>query len=142
MSDLTTPMRLNRILFGGDYNPEPAGRNPPTMRLMRRARVNVATLPVFGWSAIQPAEDTFTFGWLDRVIDKLHAGGVGACAWRRRRRRCPRGCRRSIRTRCAPSRPAGAASTAEGTNRSRVFKECQTLGRELEALGDRMLAED
>src|SRR5437773_12496381 len=73
--------RWSRILFGGDYNPDqwPAELVDEDVRLMRTAHVSVATLPVFGWSAIQPAEETFTFGWLDRVIDKLHAGGVGLC---------------------------------------------------------------
>ena len=34
---------------------------------------------MFGWVSLQPDEDTFTFEWLDRVLDKLHAGGVHAC---------------------------------------------------------------
>ncbi len=69
------------ILHGGDYNPEqwPEDVWDEDVRLMREAHVNVATLPVFGWVSLQPDEDTFTFEWLDRVLDKLHAGGVGAC---------------------------------------------------------------
>jgi hypothetical protein len=51
------------------------------VRLMREASVNVATLPVFRWVALQPNADTFFL----RVArprprqDKLHAGGIGAC---------------------------------------------------------------
>jgi beta-galactosidase len=46
---------------------------------MREANVNVATLPVFGWEAIQPAEDVYTFDWLDEVIGKLHGAGIRLC---------------------------------------------------------------
>ncbi|MBV9851274.1 MAG: beta-galactosidase [Armatimonadetes bacterium] len=69
------------ILHGGDYNPEqwPEEIWAEDVRLMREAHVNVATVPVFGWVSLQPDEDTFTFEWLDRVLDKLHAGGIYAC---------------------------------------------------------------
>jgi beta-galactosidase len=69
------------ILHGGDYNPEqwPEEVWDDDVRLMQEAHVNVATLPVFGWVSLQPDEDTWTFEWLDRILDKLHAGGIGAC---------------------------------------------------------------
>ena len=69
------------ILHGGDYNPEqwPEDVWDDDVRLMQEAHVNVATVPVFGWVHLQPDEDTFTFEWLDRVLDKLHAGGVSVC---------------------------------------------------------------
>jgi beta-galactosidase len=74
-------IRFPAILHGGDYNPDqwPEDVWDEDVCLMREAHVNVATLPVFGWVALQPDEDTFTFEWLDRVLDKLHAGGVRAC---------------------------------------------------------------
>ena len=70
-----------RVLHGGDYNPEQWHETVwnEDVSLMGEARWNVATLPVFGWAALQPDEDTFTFEWLDRVLDKLWAGGVGLC---------------------------------------------------------------
>ncbi len=70
-----------RILHGGDYNPEqwPEKIWDEDVDFMNQAHVNVATLPVFGWVNLQPSEDTFTFEWLDKVIDKLTAGGVGLC---------------------------------------------------------------
>ena len=69
------------ILHGGDYNPEqwPEDVWDEDVRLMREAHVNVATVPVFGWVSLQPDEETFTFEWLDRVLDKLHAGGIRVC---------------------------------------------------------------
>jgi beta-galactosidase len=77
MSDVILPA----ILHGGDYNPEqwPEEVWDDDVRLMQAAHCNVATVPVFGWVSLQPDEDTFTFEWLDRVLDKLHAGGIGAC---------------------------------------------------------------
>ena len=69
------------VLHGGDYNPEqwPETVWDDDVRLMQEAHINVATVPVFGWVSLQPDEDTFTFEWLDRVLDKLHAGGISAC---------------------------------------------------------------
>ena len=78
---MNTPPTFPRLMHGGDYNPEqwPADIWDEDVRLMREAHVNVATLPVFGWVSLQPDEDTFTFEWLDTVIDKLWAGGVSVC---------------------------------------------------------------
>ena len=49
------------------------------MRLMRLAHVNVATVEVFSWVSLQPDEQTFTFDWLDRVMELLRENGVFAC---------------------------------------------------------------
>jgi beta-galactosidase len=67
------------VLYGADYNPDqwPEEVWDEDVRLMREAGVNVVSLGIFAWSRIQPAEDVWDFAWLDRVIDKLHAGGIG-----------------------------------------------------------------
>ncbi|GAA1540641.1 beta-galactosidase [Dactylosporangium maewongense] len=67
-----------RLLYGGDYNPE---QWPPhvwadDVRLMREAGVNLVTVGVFAWAALQPAPDRYTFDWLDTVLDLLHGGGI------------------------------------------------------------------
>ena len=69
------------LLHGTDYNPDqwPESVWDDDIRLMQEAHVNVATLPVFSWSRLQPQEDVFTFEWLDRVLDKLHDGGISVC---------------------------------------------------------------
>ncbi len=66
------------MLYGADYNPDqwPEAVWDDDVRLMREAGVNVVSLGIFAWSRIQPAEDVWDFDWLDRVIDKLHAGGI------------------------------------------------------------------
>jgi beta-galactosidase len=66
------------IQYGGDYNPEqwPESVQDEDVRLMRRAGVTMATVGVFSWARIQPAEGVFDYDWLDRVLDRLHAGGI------------------------------------------------------------------
>ncbi|MFF8846323.1 beta-galactosidase [Streptomyces sp. NPDC015127] len=68
-----------RLAYGADYNPEQWPREvwEEDVRLMRRAGVTIVSLGIFSWARIQPAEDTWDFGWLDEVMDLLHAGGIG-----------------------------------------------------------------
>ncbi|MFH5879322.1 beta-galactosidase [Arthrobacter sp. NA-172] len=64
--------------FGGDYNPEqwPEAVWDEDVDLMQRAGVNLVTVGVFAWSLLEPEEDRFEFGWLDRVLDLMHKNGV------------------------------------------------------------------
>ncbi|RPK84226.1 Beta-galactosidase bgaB [Streptomyces sp. ADI97-07] len=68
-----------RVLFGGDYNPEqwPEEVWADDVRLMKEAGVNSVTLGVFSWAKIEPRPGAREFGWLDRLMDLLHAHGVG-----------------------------------------------------------------
>lgn len=65
--------------YGADYNPEqwPEETWPEDVARMREAGVTMVSLGIFSWSRIQPREGEFDFGWLDRVIDLLHGGGIG-----------------------------------------------------------------
>src|SRR4051794_39747336 len=71
---------MKRLLYGGDYNPEqwPEAVLAEDSELMRRARVTAATVGVFAWSMLEPAPGHYTFDWLDRVLDRLAADGIGA----------------------------------------------------------------
>ncbi|RLP86811.1 beta-galactosidase [Micromonospora sp. CV4] len=66
------------IYFGGDYNPEqwPEQTWSEDVELMRRAGVNLVSVGIFSWALLEPAPGRFEFGWLDRVLDLLHDGGV------------------------------------------------------------------
>ncbi len=68
------------LWHGGDYNPEqwPPEIWPEDFRLMKLAGMTAATVGVFSWVALQPAENTFTFDWLDQIMDGLHANGLSA----------------------------------------------------------------
>lgn len=69
------------LVYGGDYNPEqwPESVWQDDVRLMREAGVNVVSLAIFSWAKLQPAEDTFDFGWLDRIMDLLAGNGICVC---------------------------------------------------------------
>nr|WP_308784450.1 beta-galactosidase [Phytohabitans houttuyneae] len=66
------------LWYGGDYNPEqwPESVWPEDVRLMREAGVNLATVGVFAWAWLEPAEGEYAFDRLDRILDGLHAGGI------------------------------------------------------------------
>ncbi|MER6677291.1 beta-galactosidase [Streptomyces sp. NPDC000983] len=68
-----------RLAYGADYNPEQWPRDvwDEDIRLMREAGVTVVSVGIFSWARIQPDADTYDFGWLDEVMDLLHAGGIG-----------------------------------------------------------------
>src|SRR5690606_11022684 len=70
--------KVNGLCYGGDYNPEqwPEEIWAEDAKLMREAGVNLATVGVFAWSALEPAPGRYEFGWLDRVMDLLHDAGV------------------------------------------------------------------
>ncbi|MFG2728287.1 beta-galactosidase [Streptomyces canus] len=70
--------RLGGLAFGGDYNPEQWDEAvwKEDGELMRRARVNLATVGVFSWALLEPEEGRYDFAWLDAHLDRLHANGV------------------------------------------------------------------
>src|SRR5215207_6852169 len=78
---VTTPGRTRapRVpWFGGDYNPEqwPEDVWARDVALMREAGVTLATVGVFSWARLEPRPGEYDFGWLDRVLDLLHDGGI------------------------------------------------------------------
>jgi beta-galactosidase len=72
--------RAPYLWHGGDYNPEQWSREvwKEDFRLMQKAGITVATVGVFSWAALQPAEHQFTFDWLDEILDGLHTHGIQA----------------------------------------------------------------
>ena len=77
-----TPNREGAIVtiwYGGDYNPEQWPREvwDEDVRLMRRGGYHLVTVGVFSWARLEPRPGEFDFGWLDDVMDLLHAAGIG-----------------------------------------------------------------
>lgn len=76
-----TDNTFTHLVHGGDYNPDQWIRYPGVldedMRLMKLAHVNSATVGIFAWSLLEPAEGEFNFAWLDEVMDKAAANGIG-----------------------------------------------------------------
>lgn len=59
--------KVHKILYGGDYNPEqwPEEIWKEDMRLFKLAHIDVVTLNVFSWAALQPDEITYDFpNWI------------------------------------------------------------------------------
>ena len=73
-------MQLDKLLHGGDYNPEQWLDRPDILaqdvELMKKAHVNVVTLGVFSWSTIEPQEGEFHLDWLADIIHNLYAHGI------------------------------------------------------------------
>lgn len=69
------------MLYGGDYNPEqwPEEVWQEDMRLMAQAHINIVTLNVFSWAALQPDEDTYQFEKLDAIMELVRANGLKVC---------------------------------------------------------------
>ena len=65
----------NKILYGGDYNPEQWLDYPDILKqdieLMKEAKINTITLGMFSWSKLEPKEGVFNFDWLEDIIKKL-----------------------------------------------------------------------
>ena len=69
-----------RLLHGADYYPEQWLDRPEILeediRLMKKAHINVVTLGVFAWSALEPEEGKYDFSWLDERVDRLWENGI------------------------------------------------------------------
>ena len=79
---------MQKIRFGGDYNPEqwPAEVWERDLELFETACIDTLTVNVFSWGTLQPDEHTYNFGVLDRILARLDAGELDWLLGRRRRR--------------------------------------------------------
>lgn len=70
----------DRILHGGDYNPEQWLEYPEILEedlaCMKKARVNCVSLGIFSWSMLEPADGVYEFDWLEEIINNLHENGI------------------------------------------------------------------
>lgn len=71
--------KIPKMLHGADYNPEQwihyEGVWDEDFRLMDLAHVNVMTVGIFSWSALEPEEGRYDFKWLDQIMDRLAQEG-------------------------------------------------------------------
>ena len=72
--------KTEKLLHGGDYNPEQWLKRPDILEkdldMLEKANCNVVTLGVFSWSTLEPEEGIFHFEWLQEIIDKLYKRGI------------------------------------------------------------------
>jgi beta-galactosidase len=74
--------KLPVFMHGADYNPDQWLEAPEILeediRLMKLAHCNVMAIGIFAWSALEPEEGSFEFGWLDAVLNRFAANGIYA----------------------------------------------------------------
>ena len=72
--------RTDKLLHGGDYNPEQWLKRPDILAkdidMLEESGCNVVSLGIFSWSTLEPEEGVFNFGWLQEIIDKLYKRGI------------------------------------------------------------------
>ena len=70
----------NKLLFGGDYNPDQWKNYPEILsediRLMKLAGCNTMTVGIFSWAEIEPQEGIYNFEFMDSVINRLYENGI------------------------------------------------------------------
>lgn len=73
--------KVQKMLYGGDYNPEqwPEEIWEEDMRLFHKAHIDVVTLNVFSWAALQPDESTYDFSKLDKIMKLVKENGLKVC---------------------------------------------------------------
>lgn len=73
--------KVNKIVYGGDYNPEqwPEEIWADDMRLLKEANIDIVTLNVFSWAALQPSEETYDFSKLDKIMEIVRDNGLQVC---------------------------------------------------------------
>ncbi len=99
----------DKILFGGDYNPEQWPREvwDADHAAFDLAHIDTVTLGVFDWALTQPAEDTYDFALLDEIVEK-NAGAGKKISWPPARARCRPGSRTATPRSAAPTSRAAA----------------------------------
>ena len=72
----------DHLIHGADYNPDQWIDTKEIwdedLRLMDLAHVNSATVGIFAWSMLEPAEGQYDFGWLDEIMERLATAGKKA----------------------------------------------------------------
>lgn len=73
--------KIKKIPYGGDYNPEQYSEDvwAEDMRLLKAAHVDILTLNVFSWASLQPAENTYCFDKLDKIMKLVKENGFQVC---------------------------------------------------------------
>lgn len=73
--------KLDKIPYGGDYNPEqwPEEIWEEDMEAFRKAGIDIVTLNVFSWATLQRDEETYDFSKLDRIMEMVGKNRLKVC---------------------------------------------------------------
>lgn len=74
---------MDRLYYGGDYNPEHWSPDvwAEDLKLMAEASVSMVTVGIFSWAQVEPRPGEFDFGWFDTVLDNLAHAAASGLAW-------------------------------------------------------------
>ncbi len=72
------PSEMESILYGAAYYPEymPYERLEQDARLMQQAGLTVVRVGESSWGLWEPEDGRFEFGWMDRVVERMHKAGI------------------------------------------------------------------
>ena len=72
------PNEMNSILYGAAYYPEymPYERLEQDAQLMQQAGLTVVRVGESSWGLWEPEDGRFEFGWMDRVVERMHKAGI------------------------------------------------------------------
>ena len=69
-------VKFDRLIYGGDYNPDQWLEYPDILaedfRLMKKAHVNTVSLGIFAWSKLEPQEGVYDLDWMEEIINRLY----------------------------------------------------------------------
>lgn len=73
--------KIKKMPYGGDYNPEqwPEDTWAEDMHLLKLAHIDIVTLNVFSWAALQSDEVTYHFEKLDKIMNLVRDNGMKVC---------------------------------------------------------------
>jgi beta-galactosidase len=78
---MVNSLTIGKMLYGGDYNPEQwdEATRQEDMRLLKMAHVDIVTLNVFNWAALQKDDEEYDFRELDKIMDMVKENGLKVC---------------------------------------------------------------
>lgn len=73
-------MNQDRLLHGGDYNPEQWLDSPDILKrdveLFLKAGINTVTMGMFSWALLEPEEGKYQIDWLVEIVERLYQNGI------------------------------------------------------------------
>ena len=81
MESMKLSGNVNKVLYGGDYNPEQWSKEiwKEDMRLLTLAGIDVLSINIFSWASLQPSEEEYNFSVLDEIVETVTKAGMKIC---------------------------------------------------------------
>ena len=77
---MNTILNTNKLIHGGDYNPEQWLWNPEILEKdiedFKKAHINEVSLGIFSWAVLEPEEGKYCFQWMEDIIEKLYKNEI------------------------------------------------------------------